>query len=246
MDIATKELKSKILPDNLPKHIAIIMDGNGRWANKRKLPRSFGHQEGMKRVVEIVETASELGIKHLTLYAFSTENWKRPMDEIEGLMKLLVLYIRSELDRLTRNNVKLKILGDISALSNLPRKEIERAIEKTKNNTGMVLNIALNYGGRDEIIRGIKILLKDIEMGNISVEEMDTDEFSKYLYTENQPDPDLVIRPSGELRLSNFLLYQIAYSEFWFSDILWPDFTSKYLYKAIVDYQSRNRRFGGI
>lgn len=246
MDIENKDLISTIIPDNLPQHIAIIMDGNGRWAKKRKLPRNFGHQEGMKRVVEIVEAASQLGIKHLTLYAFSTENWKRPMDEIQGLMKILVLYIRNELERLTRNNVKLIILGDISLLPELPRKEVERAVENTKNNTGMILNIALNYGGRDEIIRGIKLYLKDVEMGKNIVEDLDTKEFSKYLYTGNQPDPDLVIRPSGELRISNFLLYQIAYSEFWFSDILWPDFTSKYLYEAIIDYQNRNRRFGGI
>lgn len=246
MDIEIKELVSEIIPEYLPKHIAIIMDGNGRWAKKRMLPRNFGHQEGMKRVVEIVEAASQLGIKHLTLYAFSTENWKRPMDEIEGLMKILVLYIRNELARLTKNNVKLKILGDISELPELPRKEVEKAIERTKENTGMILNIALNYGGRDEIIRGIKLYLKDIEMGKRRVEELNAQEFSKYLYTEGQPDPDLLIRPSGELRLSNFLLYQVAYSEFWFSDILWPDFTSKYLYQAIIDYQNRNRRFGGI
>ncbi len=246
MEMENKELISNIIPEKLPKHIAIIMDGNGRWAKSRKLPRNFGHQEGMKRVVEIVEAASEIGIKHLTLYAFSTENWKRPMEEIEGLMKILVLYIRKELDRLTKNNVKLCILGDISALPELPRKEVEKAIDKTKDNTGMTLNIALNYGGRDEIIQGIKLLLKDYKMGNISIEEINTQEFSKYLYTKNQPDPDLVIRPSGEYRLSNFLLYQIAYSEFWFSDILWPDFTEKHLYKAIIDYQSRNRRFGGI
>lgn len=246
MDIEIKELVSKIIPENLPGHIAIIMDGNGRWAKQRMLPRNFGHQEGMKRVVEIVEAASQLGIQHLTLYAFSTENWKRPLEEIEGLMKILVLYIRNELARLTKNNVKLKLLGDISALPQGPLREVEKAVERTKDNTGMILNIALNYGARDEIIRGIKLYLKDVEMGKNSLEELDTEEFSKYLYTEGQPDPDLLIRPSGELRLSNFLLYQIAYSEFWFSDILWPDFTTKYLYQAIIDYQNRNRRFGGI
>lgn len=240
------ELISKIDSQRLPKHIAIIMDGNGRWAKKRNMPRNFGHKEGMKRVVEIVETASQIGIKHLTLYAFSTENWKRPITEIEGLMKILVLYIRNELERLTNNNVKLQILGDISQLPELPRKEVERAIEKTKDNNKMVLNIALNYGGRDEIIYGIKEYLKDIELGNINVEDLNTEVFSNYLYTKGQPDPDLLIRPSGELRLSNFLLYQVAYSEFWFSDILWPDFTEEYLYKAIIDYQNRQRRFGGI
>lgn len=240
------ELISKIDSQRLPKHIAIIMDGNGRWAKKRNMPRNFGHKEGMKRVVEIVETASQIGIKHLTLYAFSTENWKRPITEIEGLMKILVLYIRNELERLTNNNVKLQILGDISQLPELPRKEVERAIERTKDNNKMVLNIALNYGGRNEIIYGIKEYLKDIELGNITVEDLNTEVFSNYLYTKGQPDPDLLIRPSGELRLSNFLLYQVAYSEFWFSDILWPDFTKEYLYKAIIDYQNRQRRFGGI
>lgn len=232
--------------DKLPKHIAIIMDGNGRWAKKRMLPRQFGHQEGMERVIEIVEVSSKLGIKHLTLYAFSTENWKRPIEEINSLMKILVIYIRRELDKLHNNNIKLNILGDISKLPAIPRGEVENAVEKTKNNTKMTLNIALNYGGRDEIIYGIKGILKDLEMGNITIEELNANMFSKYLYTKGQPDPDLVIRPSGELRLSNFLLYQIAYSEFWFSDVLWPDFNEFELYKAIIDYQKRNRRFGGI
>ncbi|WFA09769.1 isoprenyl transferase [Tissierella sp. Yu-01] len=240
------DLKSKIDFDNLPKHIAIIMDGNGRWAEKRSLPRNFGHQEGMERVIEIVESASQIGIKYLTLYAFSTENWKRPITEIEGLMKILVLYIRRELDRLHKNNIKLNILGDINKLPEAPRKEVIRAIEKTEHNIKMVLNIALNYGGRDEIIYGIKKYLKDVEVGKITYDDLNADNFSNYLYTKGQPDPDLVIRPSGELRLSNFLLYQIAYSEFYFSNILWPDFKENYLYEAIIDYQNRNRRFGGI
>jgi undecaprenyl diphosphate synthase len=237
---------SKINIDNLPKHIAIIMDGNGRWAAKRNLPRNFGHQEGMERVIEIVECASQIGIEYLTLYAFSTENWKRPPKEIEGLMKILILYIKRELDKLHKNNIKLNILGDISKLPELPRKEVEKAVEKTKNNTKMTLNIALNYGGRDEIIYAIKEYLKDVDLGNITYEELNSEMFSNYLYTKGQPDPDLVIRPSGEQRLSNFLLYQVAYSEFWYSDILWPDFTEKHLYQAIIDYQNRNRRFGGI
>lgn len=241
-----KSLLKQIDMDNLPRHIAIIMDGNGRWAKKRFMPRNFGHQEGMKRVVEIVEVANQLGIECLTLYAFSTENWKRPQEEIDGLMKILVLYIRNELDRLTRNNVKLNILGDISALPTTARKEVERALERTKGNDGMILNIALNYGGRREIIKGIKEILKDVEMGKISINDINEDSFKDYLYTKGQPDPDLLIRPSGELRLSNFLLYQIAYTEFWFSDVLWPDFKEEKLYEAIIDYQKRNRRFGGI
>lgn len=238
--------KNQIDMDNLPNHIAIIMDGNGRWAKKKLRPRNFGHQEGMKRVVEIVEASTKLGIEYLTLYAFSTENWKRPMNEIDGLMKILVIYIRNELDRLIKNNVKINILGDIAPFPSLAKDEVIRAIETTKHNNGMNLNIALNYGGRDDIIRGVKDILKDVEVGNIKVEDIDEESFSKYLYTRGQPDPDLLIRPSGEMRLSNFLLYQMAYTEFWFSDILWPDFKEENLYKAILDYQKRNRRYGGI
>lgn len=238
--------KNQIDMDNLPNHIAIIMDGNGRWAKKKLRPRNFGHQEGMKRVVEIVEASTKLGIEYLTLYAFSTENWKRPMNEIDGLMKILVIYIRNELDRLIKNNVKINILGDIAPFPSLAKDEVIRAIETTKHNNGMNLNIALNYGGRVDIIRGVKDILKDVEVGNIKVEDIDEESFSKYLYTRGQPDPDLLIRPSGEMRLSNFLLYQMAYTEFWFSDILWPDFKEENLYKAILDYQKRNRRYGGI
>ncbi len=244
--LGMEELKSQIDINRLPKHIAIIMDGNGRWAKQRFMPRNLGHQEGMERVIEVVETSSQLGIQYLTLYAFSTENWKRPKDEVQGLMKILVYFIRRELERLHKNNVKLHILGDISKLPEAPRNEVKKALNKTKDNTGMVLNIALNYGGRDEIIFGIKEMLKDIDMGKINIDDIDSQVFSNYLYTKNQPDPDLLIRPSGELRLSNFLLYQIAYTEFWFSDVLWPDFTMENLYEAIIDFQKRNRRFGGI
>lgn len=240
------DLKNKIDFNNLPKHVGIIMDGNGRWAQERLLPRNAGHQEGTKRVIEIVETAADLGIKYLSLYAFSTENWKRPKDEINGLMKLLVHYIRSELNRIHKNNIKIQTMGDISKLPETPRQEVEKAIEKTKNNNRMILNIGLNYGGRDEIIRGVKSILEDIKMGKINEEDIDTKTFSDYLYTKGLPDPDLLIRPSGELRLSNFMLYQIAYTEFWFSDIYWPDFKEEHFYKAIIDYQKRDRRFGGI
>lgn len=240
------ELKNKIDINNIPNHVAIIMDGNGRWAKKRFLPRTAGHQEGMKRVIEIVEVAEKLDIKYLSLYAFSTENWKRPKDEIDGLMKLLVQYIRSELDRIHKNNVRIQTMGDISKLPKVPRQEVEKAVEKTKNNTNMILNIGLNYGGRDEILRGVMNILEDIKMGKIDEEDINTETFSNYLYTKNIPDPDLLIRPSGELRLSNFMLYQIAYTEFWFSDIYWPDFKEEHLYRAIIDYQKRNRRFGGI
>ena len=240
------ELRNKIDSRNIPKHVAIIMDGNGRWAKERFLPRTAGHQEGIKRVTDIVEVAEKLDIKYLSLYAFSTENWKRPKAEIDGLMKILVYYIRSELDRIHKNNVRIQTMGDITKLPKIPREEVGKAIEKTKNNSKMVLNIGLNYGGRDEIIYGIKNILEDIKMGKIDEEDITTDLFSDYLYTQNLPDPDLLIRPSGELRLSNFMLYQIAYTEFWFSDIYWPDFKEEHFYKAIIDYQKRDRRFGGI
>ncbi len=240
------ELKLQIDMSNLPEHVAIIMDGNGRWAKKRHMPRNYGHQVGVKRVKEIVKVAHNLGIKHLTLYAFSTENWKRPQKEIEGLMKLLIYYIRNELNDINKNNIKIKILGDISKFPKEVKEEVEKAVEKTKGNTDMILNIALNYGGRDEIIFAIKELLKEVKMGNMDIEDLNEETFSNYLYTRDQPDPDLLIRPSGELRISNFLLYQIAYTEFWFSDIYWPDFHEENFYEAIIDYQKRDRRFGGI
>lgn len=244
--IAEKISKSDIDIARLPKHIAIIMDGNGRWAKKRGLPRHFGHQEGMNRVIDIVEEAKDIGIKYLTLYAFSTENWKRPKFEVDSLMNLLVLFIRKELQRLVDNGIKLNILGDWSILPELPKKEIKRALEATKDNNDMVLNIALNYGGRQEISRAVKLILEDHLRGNIDVGEIDEETIRQYIYTNGQPDPDLIIRPSGELRLSNFLTYQSAYSELWFSDVLWPDFDKIQLYRAILDYQKRDRRFGGI
>ena len=239
-------LKDQIDMNRIPKHIAIIMDGNGRWAKKRFLPRTAGHKEGVNRVTEIVEAAYNLNIECLSLYAFSTENWKRPKEEIEALMDLLILYIRRELDKINRNNIRIQTMGDISKLPEKVVVEVKRAIEKTKNNTGMVLNIGLNYGGRDEIIRAVKNILSDVKKGKLKEEDINADVFNNYLYTSGLPDPDLLIRPSGELRLSNFMLYQVAYTEFWFADIYWPDFTAEYLYKAIIDYQKRDRRFGGI
>ena len=241
-----EELKYRIYKESLPKHIGIIMDGNGRWAKKRFLNRNFGHQEGMKRVIEIVGVASNLGIESLSLYAFSTENWKRPETEINGLMSILVQFIKNELDKLHKNNIKIQIMGDINKLPELAKKEVIRAVEKTINNDKMILNIGLNYGGRDEIIYGVKTLLKDIEMGKMKIDDLNTDNFSQYLYTKNQPELDLLIRPSGELRLSNFMLYQVAYAELYFSDVLWPDFTEKQFLLSVADFQKRNRRFGGI
>lgn len=240
------ELKNKIDMSRIPAHVGIIMDGNGRWAKKRGLPRTAGHREGVKRVTEIVEAAFNINIKYLSLYAFSTENWKRPKNEIDTLMKLLIQYIDKEIERIHSNNIKVQTMGDITKLPESVIKQVNKAIELTKNNSGMVLNIGLNYGGRDEIIKAVKSILHDVELGKIKCDDINDKVFSNYLYTKNMPDPDLLIRPSGELRLSNFMLYQVAYTEFWYSDIYWPDFKEQHLYKAIIDYQKRDRRFGGV
>ncbi len=235
-----------ILKDEVPNHIAIIMDGNGRWAEKRGLSRSNGHREGMERVIEIVKSSVNIGVKHLSLFAFSTENWKRPKKEISAIMNLLVVFIDRQLKRLVENDIKLNIMGDISELPEKSRKAVEIAVKKTNNNKKMILNIALNYGGQNEIVYSIKKIFKDIEKGIITIDEINEKKVYDYLYTKGQPDPDLLIRPSGELRISNFMIYQIAYTEFYFSDVLWPDFVEEEYYKAILDYQKRNRRFGGI
>lgn len=232
--------------ENIPKHIAIIMDGNGRWAKKRKLPRTMGHKAGVETIRRILKEASNLGVKYMTLYAFSTENWKRPKDEVNALMKLLVQYLRKEINELHKNGVRINVLGDISMLPKECIDEIEKSVEKTKNNTGITMNIALNYGGRDEIIRSIKLIAQDVLDGKIKIDAIEEDTVNNYLYTKGVPDPDIIIRPSGEQRLSNFLLWQCAYSEFWYSDICWPDFTEDDLHKAIYDFQQRDRRFGGI
>ena len=232
--------------DNIPKHVAIIMDGNGRWAKSRNLPRQMGHKAGVETIRKIIKEADKLGIKYMTLYAFSTENWKRPKDEVSALMKLLVTYLKQEIDELHEKGVLINVLGDISKLPKECIDEINKSVEKTKNNKGITMNIALNYGGRDEIIHAIKGIINDEKEGKINISEIDAVLVNKYLYTANMPDPDLIIRPSGEQRLSNFLLWQCAYSEFWYSNINWPDFSENDLRKAIYDYQKRNRRFGGV
>lgn len=232
--------------NNIPKHIAIIMDGNGRWAKKRSLPRSLGHKAGVETIREIVKTSSKIGIKYLTLYAFSTENWKRPKDEVSALMKLLVDYLKKEVSELDKNNVIINFIGDISMLPNVCQEELIKAKEQTRNNTGLCLNLALNYGGRNEIISAVKSIVKDAKNGLLSENDIDESTIESRLYTTCMDDPDIIIRPSGEYRLSNFLLWQSAYSEFWFSDIFWPDFTSNDLYHAIYDFQKRDRRYGGI
>lgn len=231
---------------NIPKHIGIIMDGNGRWANSRFLPRIAGHKEGMNRVVDIVEECCKIGVKTLTLYAFSTENWKRPEEEVKGLMNILVIYINSQLKRILENNIVFRVIGDYSKLPSSIVKLLDNSIDKSKNNTGMVLNIALNYGGRAEIISSIKDLFDDISKGNFSIDDLNEENFKNYLYTKENSEVDLMIRTGNEKRISNFLIYQLAYSEFYFTDILWPEFFAENLYDAIYDFQNRNRRFGGI
>ena len=230
---------SNLDQDRLPKHIAIIMDGNGRWATNRNKPRVFGHNEGMKRVVDVVENSLNIGIKYLSLYAFSTENWKRPQKEIDFLMQILIKYIDDQLNKLVTQGVKINILGDISVLPKKVIQKIEYALDSTKDNNKLILNIAINYGSRQEILLAVN---NAIENGQILTEN----EFSNLLYTRNQPDVDLLIRPGGEKRLSNFLLYQMSYAELYFSDTYWPDFKLNSLIDAIYWYQNRNRRFGGL
>jgi undecaprenyl diphosphate synthase len=234
-----QKLLKKINVNELPNHIAIIMDGNGRWAKMRNLPRTFGHRQGIKSVREVIEGCTELGIKILTLYAFSTENWQRPKTEIRFLMRLLYNYLKREAEELHKKNIKLTTIGDITKLPENVQSEIEHIKNVTKNNSGLILNLALNYGGRSEIIESIKKLVK-------SKKEINEQNLSEFMYTSGLPDPDLLIRTSGELRISNFLLWQIAYTELYFTDVLWPDFRKEDLYKAIIDYQSRDRRFGRV
>lgn len=226
----------------IPAHIAIIMDGNGRWAKKRGLPRAAGHKIGIESVRDIVETCSQLGTKFLTLYTFSTENWKRPKEEVSTLMRLLLRSLKKEIEELNQNNVRLTAIGNIVSLPVAVQEELNEAIEKTKKNDGLVLNLALSYSGRWEIIEAVK----NIVNSKIKPDEIDDKLFSGFLTTKNIPDPDLLIRTSGEVRVSNFLLWQIAYSEIFISDILWPDFRRKYLYEAIKNFQKRERRFGKV
>lgn len=229
--------------DRIPKHIAIIMDGNGRWAKKRGLPRTMGHKAGAETIRRVLRECDDLGVKYLTLYAFSTENWKRPKEEVNAIMKLLVEFLRKEIRELHENNVKITTIGDLTRIPTYCQEEIAMAKDLTKNNTGTVMNVAFNYGGRDEIIRAIKKCLDDESLTSNNLTEK---KFEEYLDTASMPDPDIIIRPSGEQRISNYLLWQCAYSEFWYSNINWPDFKASDLRKAIYDYQNRDRRFGGV
>ena len=228
--------------DRLPRHVAVIMDGNGRWAAQRHLPRVEGHRAGIDSVREVVESSARLGIQVLTLYAFSVENWKRPATEVSTLMSLLKRYLRLELNTLLRNNIRFRVIGREEELARDIREELKAAESKTAGNTGMLFNIALNYGGRAEIVEATKRLLA----AQVPPEELDEQRFAGFLYTSGQPDPDLLIRTSGEMRISNFLLWQIAYAEIWVTDTLWPDFRTKHLLDAILEFQKRDRRYGGL
>lgn len=232
--------------DKIPQHIAIIMDGNGRWAKLRGMPRAMGHRAGVEALREVVKTCNALEVEYLTVYAFSTENWKRPQSEIGILMSLLKEYVRKELGELHANNVRIKVLGNVGQLPDDVQDAVLAACLKTKDNTGLKFNLALNYGGRSELIQAVKKIVEDVQNGKLQTEEINEDIFEDYLYTEGCPDPDLVIRTSGEMRLSNFLLWQAAYSEIVVVNECWPDFNEKSLIEAVRIFQNRERRFGGI
>jgi undecaprenyl diphosphate synthase len=230
--------------DNLPKHLAIIMDGNGRWAKQKGLLRAFGHENGTKSVRTVVETSAKLGIENLTLYAFSTENWNRPKLEVDLLMELLINSLKNELKTLQENNIRLNSIGNLDLLPKSAQKKLHEVIETTKSNSRMVLTLALSYGSREELINAVKNISNKVKNNIISVDEIDESIINQHLYTRDLPEVDLLIRTSGEHRISNFLLWQIAYSELYFTDVLWPDFKEDDLYEAIISYQKRERRFG--
>ena len=231
---------------SIPVHIAIIMDGNGRWARKRGLPRAAGHKRGVDTVREITEACAQIGVKYLTLYTFSTENWNRPKDEVSTLMRLLLRSVKDRCSELMENDIKLTTIGDVKSLPFEVQKELNEAKEKTKNNKRMNLNLALSYSGRWEMLEAIKKISNDVARGELQEKDINEKCISSYLTTKNIPDPDLLIRTSGEFRVSNFLLWQIAYTEFYISDLYWPEFKRKHLYEAIKNYQSRERRFGKV
>jgi undecaprenyl diphosphate synthase len=236
--------KEQIVRERLPRHVAIIMDGNGRWAKREGLARMFGHRKGVETVHRITEAAAELGIGYLTLYTFSTENWNRPKEEVDALMALLVDTIAKETPTLMKNNIRLETIGDLSRLPEQTRNKFIGCIQETSNNTGLSLIIALSYSARWEIIRATQMMAAAVQAGQLLVEDINEETISSFMTTRNMPDPDLLIRTSGELRISNFLLWQLAYSELYFTDCLWPEFTEEEFYHAIVDYQHRERRFG--
>jgi len=229
---------------NLPKHLAIIMDGNGRWAKQQGFLRAFGHENGTKSVKEIIKTSAKLGIEYLTLYAFSTENWNRPKLEVQALMKILINSLKKELPTLQENNIRLNAIGNLDKLPKTAQKELLDVMEKTKNNTRLTLTLALSYGSREELVNAVRIISDKVKNNIISIDTIDDSIINEHLYTRNLPDVDLLIRTSGEHRISNFLLWQIAYAELYFTNVLWPDFKDQDLYEAIISYQKRERRFG--
>lgn len=237
-------LASQVIKEHLPKHIAIIMDGNGRWAQEKGQDRLFGHFHGVESVRNIVEGCAELGVGYLTLYAFSTENWDRPENEVNGLMELLVDTIRKETETLNRNNIKLHVIGDRRMLSSYVNQELNESLEITKNNTGLNLIMALSYSGRWELVNAVQQIALDVDAGKLEAAKVNENTLRNYLYTSDYPDPELMIRTSGEYRISNFLLFQLAYAELYFTNTRWPDFRKKHLYEAILDFQHRERRFG--
>ena len=241
-----KSLRDKILEGNIPNHIAIIMDGNGRWARDRSLPRIAGHREGINSVREITRVCGEIGVKHLTLYTFSTENWKRPPSEVSALMALLLKTINIEIKELHKNNVRFTIIGELDSLPNSTVKGLKNGVKLTSNNSGLNLCLALNYGSRKEILDAVKSISIQIQNGQLTLDQIDENLISNELYTKNIPDPDLMIRTSGEYRLSNFLLWQSAYTEIYMTDAYWPNFREKQLIESINDYQNRERRFGKV
>jgi undecaprenyl diphosphate synthase len=232
--------------DKIPKHIAIIMDGNGRWAQKRGMPRTFGHRAGAEVLRNVVRAASDIGVQVLTAYAFSTENWNRPAEEVNLLMRLISDYLDSEIEEMNENNVQMKFIGNLEELPLGVQDKIAKSQQRTADNTGLILNLAINYGGRAEVVHAVQILAQKVLQGELAPAQIDADAINRHLYTAGLPDPDLLIRPSGDLRLSNFLLWQSAYTELWLTDIKWPDFTAELLVQAIKDFQKRERRFGGL
>jgi undecaprenyl diphosphate synthase len=245
-DSEEAEMLSRIDPERLPNHVAIIMDGNGRWAKLRGKPRLYGHKEGAESVRSILDTFARLEIKAVTLYAFSTENWKRPEDEVTGLMEMLKYYINKEIDEVNDNKIRFRAIGDIAGLAEDVQKEIRDAEEKTKGNTGTKLNVALNYGGRAEIVEACKRAFRELKESGDSIEDFNEEHIEKNLYTHGLPEVDFMIRTSGEMRISNFLLWQVAYSEIYVTETLFPDFRRKEIFKAILEFQNRDRRFGGV
>lgn len=237
-------LKESIDHTNLPKHLAIIMDGNGRWAKQQGFLRAFGHENGTKSVKEIIKTSAKLGIEYLTLYAFSTENWNRPKLEVQALMKILINSLKKELITLQENNIRLNAIGNLDKLPKTAQKELLDVMEKTKNNSRLTLTLALSYGSREELVNAVKAISDKVKNNIISIDTIDDSIINEHLYTQNLPDVDLLIRTSGEHRISNFLLWQIAYAELYFTNVLWPDFKDQDLYEAIISYQKRERRFG--